>query len=274
MSPQVDRTVFDDPMIAEVERIAAGAAALIMGAFGASDLDVRTKSDDSPQSRADREASDLITTALRAAFSEPVVSEEQRVAWDIRRDWDVLWLVDPLDGSREFLNGIEEFAVSIGRIRGGVPTHGVIYIPPTGVCYAAILGGGAAVRRKGQISALPAQVPPLPIQALSRYHNVPAAAEFAALNGYTEMRPTGSALKFGLLAEGEIAVYPRFEECKEWDTAAGQLILTEAGGAMIDVTTGKAPSYNKPAYPNNSFVACAPGIDITNLRLPGAGDPA
>ncbi|MFT5429430.1 MAG: 3'(2'), 5'-bisphosphate nucleotidase [Myxococcota bacterium] len=274
MSSQLDRTVFDDPMIAEVERIAARAATLIMGAFGASDLAVRTKSDDSPQSRADREASDLITTALRAAFGEPVISEEQRVSWAKRREWTVLWLVDPLDGSREFLNGIEEFAVSIGRIEAGAPTHGVIYIPPTGVCYAAISGAGAAVRRGGRITALPAIVPPRPIQALSRYHNVPAAAEFADLNGYTEMRPTGSALKFGMLAEGEIAVYPRFEECKEWDTAAGQLILTEAGGAMIDVTTGHPPIYNKPAYPNNSFVACAPGIDITTLRLPASAYPA
>lgn len=265
-----------DPVLAEVIAIAERASLGIVAAFGATDLAVHHKADDSPQTRADREASALITTALRSAFGEPVVSEEEQVAWEQRRHWSALWLVDPLDGSREFLSGNEEFAVCIARVEaapqggpGCAPTHGVVMMPATRVVYAAALGRGAARRDAAGVWAwLPLVQPPLPVQALSRFHDVPAARAFAQLNGYSQLRPTGSALKFGLLAEGSLAVYPRFEECKEWDTAAGELILREAGGDLRALETGRPLVYNKARFPNPPFVASAPGVDADALRLP------
>ena len=174
--------------------------------------------------------------------------------------------MDPLDGSREYVAGSDEFVVSIARIERGVPTHGVLYQPTSGIAWTAIRGEGALRHAPGAPpEELPIHTPPAPVVALSRHHDVPATRRFAELHGYTRFSAVGSALKFAHLAEGTLAVYPRFTECKEWDTAAGHLILTEAGGGLRDLVTETELRYNKPEFPNNAFLACAPGVDLDVL---------
>ncbi|MFC3552370.1 3'(2'),5'-bisphosphate nucleotidase CysQ [Lysobacter cavernae] len=214
------------------------AAAAILGIYD-SDFAVQHKDDDSPLTAADLAAHRCIVDGLtRLTPDIPVLSEESahEVPTSLRRQWSRLWLVDPLDGTREFVKRNGEFSVNIALIEDGVAVFGIVQAPVTG----ALWHGGAelgAFRRDGEHdTAVHARVPataPLRVAA-SRSHRDARTQEFIARMGDVEPVGLGSSLKFSRLAEGTLDVYPRFGPTSEWDTAAGQCVLEGAGGAVLD----------------------------------------
>lgn len=243
-----------------IEEIARQAGAAILEIY-ATDFEARAKDDNSPVTDADEAAEALIVPALkRLAPNIPVVAEEAAAAGDVPAVGDgPFWLVDPLDGTKEFLNRNGEFTVNIALIADHVPVLGVVLAPALETLYTGIVGRGAT-RRIGAGEAEAIAVRPPPAEGLtviaSRRHGDPAEIE-KFLNGrpMAAMANAGSSLKFCKVAAGEADLYPRFGRTMEWDTAAGQAVLEAAGGAVTE--TGGAPfRYAKNAiFENPHFVA-------------------
>jgi 3'(2'), 5'-bisphosphate nucleotidase len=243
------------PTLHEVCAISERAGERILSYFeGRSPLNSRLKEDKSPVSEADLVSNNIIERGLKDLTPEiSILSEETHVALsETATDKGRIWLVDPLDGTREFLNGIGEFAVNIALIEDGRPVIGVIHIPTSGRTYGAIKNHGVVVRERGKVRDLfPARFPSRPYKLLtSRYHaplRNPDPREF-------ELLPCGSSVKFCRLAEGEGHVYARFGPTMEWDTAAGQCLVEEVGGAVVDLE-GVPLTYNKSSLYNPHFLA-------------------
>lgn len=239
--------------------IARDAAARIMAVYGTA-FDVEHKHDDSPLTDADLASHHCIVDGLaQLTPAIPVLSEESACAVPLqeRRGWDRLWLVDPLDGTREFVKRNGEFTVNIALIEHGVATFGVIQQPVTGVLWHGAHGDGA-FRRDGdrdlRIACRAPATAPLRVAA-SRSHRDPRSAAFIARIGEVEPLARGSSLKFCLMAEGAMDVYPRFAPTSEWDTAAGQAIVEAAGGAVVD-PRGRPLHYNqRDTLLNGDFLA-------------------
>ena len=235
---------------------AAGAA--LMEVY-ARDFAVDTKSDDSPVTAADLAAHRLLCDGLQALTPDiPVLSEEAAdIPWERRRAWPVLWLVDPLDGTREFVKKNGEFTVNVALIENHEPVMGVIFAPALDVMVHAERGVGAFLRSGGDDIALASTRPaaaPLRVAA-SRSHATERTEKLIARLGEHERLGLGSSLKFCRLAEGTMDFYPRFGPTSEWDTAAGQCILEAAGGAVTDVA-GHPLRYNtKDSLLNPDFFA-------------------
>ena len=244
-------------LLAAVEAIARAAGAVILQIYG-TDFAVTGKADASPVTAADEQAEALITPALQALRPAwAVVAEEaasQGRTPHTGRRW---WLVDPLDGTREFVSRNGEFTVNIALIEDGAPLLGVVYVPVQDLLYAGWVGQGAWVAAQGVRRAIRCRVarPEGWTLACSRSHG-DAAATTTWLNG----RPVaatiqaGSSLKFGLVAAGLADVYPRLGRTMEWDTAAGHAVLRAAGGEVTDLA-GAPLRYGKPGHENPHFVA-------------------
>ena len=222
--------------------IAVAASAAIL-AVDFRDADARRKADDSPISRADEAAHTVIAEGLaRMAPGIPVISEEAVSQWHFRTPPDEFLLVDPLDGTVEFLAGRLEYTVNIALVRGGIPAVGVIAAPALGLIWRGATDSGAerlyfTIGRPAPRRAEPIHTRPWPtgerIAAVSRSHFDPASAAF--LERAAPVRPlaAGSALKFCRIAEGAIDVYPRLAPTSEWDVAAGHALVVAAGGAVL-----------------------------------------
>ncbi len=226
------------------------------------DFAVQTKSDTSPLTLADEDSEKVILAGLARLVPQiPAVSEEA-VARGEAGQWSEapprFWLVDPLDGTREFVSRNGEFSINIALIADRRPVLGVVHAPVPAVTWAAAGPGTAAVWRQGQ--------PPQPIHTRrtpsagavvleSRSHGDRSVLDaYLAETKVAERRPCGSALKFGVLAEGEADLYPRFGPTMEWDTAAGHAVLDAAGGS-IETLSGKLLLYGKPGFRNPDFIA-------------------
>lgn len=242
-------------LIALAREAAAAILAVYEGAF-----DVERKADATPLTAADLAAHHCIVAGLaRLAPDIPVLSEEaaEETPTAQRRAWRRLWLVDPLDGTREFVKRNGEFTVNIALIDDGAPVFGVIQAPVTGALWHAQHGVGA-FRRDGDVQTrigvrTPA-VPPLRVAA-SRSHRDSRTEALMSRIGQVETVALGSSLKFCRLAEGGMDVYPRFGPTSEWDTAAGQCILEAAGGCVID-PKGRPLRYNqRDTILNGDFLA-------------------
>lgn len=257
-------------MRTELRRIALGAGEILLTHYRDPKLRTWNKPGEGPVTDADHASSRFIRDELERAFSIPVVCEERTLPWEERRLLRELWLVDPLDGTKEFLAGTDEFAVCIALVRDRYPVLGAIYVPPTRTLYWAEQGKGAFVEHDGRTEPLPRGVCPRPIAACSRFHGTDLTAEFLRLNGLTETVTVGAALKFCRLAEGTISLYPRFTGSSEWDTAAGQLLVEEVGGTMRSAEDGQRLRYNGETLRNPHFVALAPGLDPDHFRIPEA----
>jgi 3'(2'), 5'-bisphosphate nucleotidase len=236
--------------------LAAGAA--IMEVY-AQDFPVEVKADDSPLTQADLASHRLIVAGLRALTPDiPVLSEEDAdIPWSVRRTWSRHWLVDPLDGTREFVKKNGEFTVNIALIEDGRPVLGVVYAPVFDYLLHAEAGTGAFLRQPGgdvgAFTRLPA-TSPLRVAA-SRSHLDPRTAAALERMGDTERHGLGSSLKFCRIAEGRIDVYPRFGPTSEWDTAAAQCVLEAAGGVVLRLD-GTPLDYNrKDNILNPDFIA-------------------
>jgi 3'(2'), 5'-bisphosphate nucleotidase len=225
---------------------------------------VERKGDSSPVTAADRLAEGLITEGLRAATPDiPIIAEEAMSDGIIPPVAPRFWLVDPLDGTREFAAGIPEYCVCIALIEGTRAVLGVLGAPAEPALYAGIVGQGAWVERGGVRTPMQARRPPqggLVVMA-SRSHRKDTGDEaFLASHTVAEVIPMGSALKYARLAEGRADVVPRLAgRTMEWDTAAAQAVLEAAGGRMLD-PTGAALTYGKPNYRNEGFIAWGEGL--------------
>jgi 3'(2'), 5'-bisphosphate nucleotidase len=229
--------------------LAQAAGVAIMQVY-AQDFAVDTKADDSPLTAADLAAHRLIVAGLTALTPQiPVLSEEDAdIPWETRRAWPRLWLVDPLDGTREFVKKNGEFTVNIALIEDGVPTLGVVHAPALDYLVHADRARGAFLREGGSDIALAVQRPaaaPLRVAA-SRSHLDERTARVLERLGAHDRVGLGSSLKFCRIAEGGVDFYPRFGPTSEWDTAAGQCVLEAAGGRVLG-TDGEALAYNRKA---------------------------
>lgn len=223
------------------------------------DPEAETKADGSPVTLADMAAHRLIAEGLQTFSDLPILSEEATaLSYETRKHWTRFWLVDPLDGTREFLSGRPEFTVNIALIEETRPVLGVIHAPLLGVTYFAQEKEGAFCKRASGIERIEAaKVLGANIRVLvSRSHDA-----WDTIAKETNVRCTwvhaGSALKFGRLAEGQADVYPRRGPTMEWDTGAGQCIITQAGASMMD-WHGKPFLYNKEDLTNPGFFVATP----------------
>ena len=245
-------------LAAAARRLALEAGRAIM-AFHRRDAAVGFKHDRTPVTEADRAADRLIVAGLQAAAPAiPVVSEES-VGTGMSPPADArFWLVDPLDGTREFIAGREEFTVNIALVEEGRPVLGVLHLPALGETYLAD-GQGRALYVVGEGAPQPIRARAAPEESpaviASRSHRDAETDAFIARLGPSETRSAGSALKFGLLARGAADVYPRFGRTMEWDTAAGHALLAAAGGSVRDMD-GRELRYGKAGFVNPPFVAC------------------
>jgi 3'(2'), 5'-bisphosphate nucleotidase len=251
-----DRFMDDDALIALAAALAldAGVAILTIRQRG---FDVVRKEDRSPVTEADHRAEAIIVAGLRhAAPSIPVIAEEEVAAGRITVPTAEYWLVDPLDGTREFAAGNDEFAVNIGLVRDGRPVLGVVGIPAAGELFGGIVGRGAWKRVGSMQTEVSARVPPeegLTVLA-SRYHGSSTRLdEFLRDKRVSKVINFGSSVKFCRLAEGVADLYPRFGRTMEWDTCAPQAVL-EAAGGTVRTFDGAELRYGKPGWENPHFV--------------------
>jgi 3'(2'), 5'-bisphosphate nucleotidase len=247
-----------DQMLDTARRAAFAAGEAIMAVY-AQDFDVRQKLDKTPVTEADLAAERVIVEILQTAFPDiPIVSEELVDAEGLPPAASRFWVVDPLDGTREFVAKNGEFSVCIGLVEDGCPVLGVLHGPAVGLTYAAN-GPGTATRQRrgGAIEPIRARTasPDGFVVVHSRSHeNSRRVGEFLQNFSVLERRKCGSALKFGLIAAGEADLYPRFGTTMEWDTAAGQAIL-EAAGGRVETMSGEPLTYGKPGLKNDGFIA-------------------
>ncbi len=220
-----------------------------------------TKTDGSPVTAADEAAERLILPALHRLTPEiPAISEEEAAAGlSPSVVGHEFWLVDPLDGTREFIRRNGEFTVNIALIRNGRPALGLVHVPVTGVTYLAAGPGTATRRHAGITQPITVRAPPqagLTVLGSRSHANDPAVDTFLAGLGrpIAERRTAGSSLKLCLVAEGAADLYPRFGPTMEWDIAAGHAVLLAAGG-RVDTLDGAALGYGKPEYRNPNFAA-------------------
>ena len=254
---------------------AAGAEILKLVAAG---FEVETKTDRSPVTVCDRAAEEIILVALdRAAPGVPVIAEEEVAAGRIPAHGDTYFLVDPLDGTKEFVRGGDDYTVNIGLIEDGVPTLGVVYQPATDILWAGAVGSGAFVEESsGRRPIAPRQRGSAIDAVASKSHLTQSTVDYLALAvGECGFVSVGSSLKFCIVAEGRADIYPRLSPTSEWDTAAGHAILLAAGG-RVDGPDGLDLAYGKPAFLNPGFVAtagwAAPAIGPYMVEFGGGGD--
>jgi 3'(2'), 5'-bisphosphate nucleotidase len=267
-----------NPLLIEIGALARSAGDAIMAVYR-QDFDVEVKDDHSPLTAADLAAQKVIAAGLsRLDPVLPIVSEEgMQAPWEERRQWSRYWLVDPLDGTREFVKRNGEFTVNIALIENGEPVMGVVLAPVTGDLFAAARGRGAwwQVQADGDWERIYARdLAKPPVAAGSRSHGGSAETIMRRLFGEDYvLQPLGSSLKFCLIARGAADVYLRRGPTSEWDTAAAQCVLEEAGGAVLDLT-GKPLRYNRgESLINPEFLAVGDDVIDWAARMREAGLP-
>ncbi len=246
-------------LLPEVAALAARASAEILRIYN-SGFAVRDKEDASPLTEADEASERLILAGLRRLTPDiPAVGEEAASRGEIRFDAPParFWLVDPLDGTREFVARNGEFSINIGLIVDRRPALGVLLAPASGVAWSGAAGTATVQRGAAPALAIRARRAPASgrVALQSRHHGDRAAVDaFCDEHAVAETRIQGSAIKFGLLAEGAADLYPRFGPTMEWDTCAGHAILEAAGGSVRTMAGGSL-LYGKPGFRNPDFVA-------------------
>jgi len=241
-------------------------------------FEVESKKDTSPVTEADRAAELIILAALaRVAPGVPVIAEEEVAAGRIPAHDDTYFLVDPLDGTKEFVRGGDDYTVNIGLIDHGVPKLGVVFAPATGRLHGGCVGEGAWLEEgQGRVPVKTRRRGDITTAVASKSHLNQATIDYleAAVGncGYVSI---GSSLKFCIVAEGKADIYPRAAPTSEWDTAAGHAVLLAAGG-LVDGPDGDALRYGKPAFLNRAFVATSgwkpPRLEPFLEPFSGGGD--
>jgi len=252
----------DEDLLAVLRLIAERAGKVILGYYGpGKEPGVRRKEDQTPVTEADEAAEAMILGALNTLTPHiPVVSEEAAAAGEIPDvSGGLFWLVDPLDGTREFLSGNGEFTVNIALIQDGEPVAGVVHAPALGMTWTGAGRGSATFSEPGE-PPVPVEVRTTPeegavVVASRRHGDATALDAFLADYRVAEQVNAGSSLKFCLVASGKADLYPRFGRTMEWDTAAGHAVLIAAGGSVVEAETGEPLDYGKPGFENPYFIA-------------------
>lgn len=231
-----------------------------------SNFEIEKKDDNSPLTLADKKSNEVIIRLLKQYFPHiPYISEETKLNdYAERKNWEWCWLIDPLDGTKEFIKRNGEFTVNIALIHRGEPVLGVVSVPVENTTYFATKNGGSHKKNaNGSIQKI--QIAPiLPTQKVyiiaSRSHQSPETQQFITekMQQYGEQNieivSAGSSLKFCMVAEGKAHFYPRLAPTMEWDTAAGQIVATEAGAKVVVFDTQQTLTYNRPNLLNPHFL--------------------
>lgn len=251
-----------------MRRLALDAGDRIMEVYNGPDFEVRAKGDSSPVTEADEAADAVISAGLRAAFPDvPLITEEQAASH--AQTASTFLIVDPLDGTKEFVQRRGDFTVNIAYVENGVPISGVVYAPAKGRLFYTQVDG-TSVEETGSFD----KATPGPTQALrvsqpdnaalmvvaSKSHRDQATDDYISRYGVRDMTSAGSSLKFCLVATGEADLYPRLGRTMEWDTAAGDAVLRGAGGHVVRFDDHKPLGYGKAGWDNPFFIAYAPGV--------------
>lgn len=257
-------------LLPELIGIARRAGDAILEVYGR-EFAVTHKEDDSPLTQADLASHVIIRDALAKLTPDiPLLSEESAaIDFETRSGWPQYWLIDPLDGTKEFVNRNGEFTVNIAFIDHHQPLCGVVHVPVSGVTYTGIAGLGAQRREaKGESQPISVRRPcadPLTVVG-SRSHANPKLEQFLAAVGNYQMVSMGSSLKFCLLAEGKADFYPRLGPTSEWDTAAAHAVVTAAGGQIVKLDGAPLEYNRKDSLLNPEFLVIAdPGRDWVGL---------
>lgn len=261
----------DFPSIEHVFRnLALQAGDRIMQIYTADDFEVKAKSDDSPVTEADEAADALISAGIRAAFPDMVLVTEEQAASHAQSASSFI-IVDPLDGTKEFIKRRGDFTVNIALVQDGVPIRGVVYAPAKGRLFYTEADGRSVEETgpfdtdtKGSVTPISVSKPDNSalLVVASKSHRDAATDAYIGKYSAEDMKSAGSSLKFCLVATGEADLYPRLGRTMEWDTAAGDAVLRGAGGHVIRFDDHTPFTYGKPGYENPFFIAHAPGVDL------------
>ena len=259
-----------ETLVPVMRRLALEAGDRILQVYNAPDFGVKSKSDASPVTEADEAADVLISAGLRAAFPDMVLITEEQAASHAQTASTFL-IVDPLDGTKEFIQRRGDFTVNIAYVENGIPLRGVVYAPAQGRLFYT-LADGTSVEEVGVLDKLH----PGPLGVLkvgqpdnaglmvvaSKSHRDAATDAYIGKYAVKDMRSAGSSLKFCLVATGEADLYPRLGRTMEWDTAAGDAVLRGAGGHVVRFDGHQTLTYGKPGWDNPFFIAYAPGVEL------------
>lgn len=257
-------------LIPLIRRLSLEAGDKIMEIYNSNDFDVKVKSDDSPVTAADEAADDIISAGLRAAFPDVMlVTEEQADSHTAKGD--TFLIVDPLDGTKEFIHRRGDFTVNIAYVENGIPTRGVVYAPAKNRMFFT-QADGQSVEESGSfdkstigevtaISVADSDNAALLVVA-SKSHRDQATDDYINKYNVDDSKSAGSSLKFCLVATGEADIYPRVGRTMEWDTAAGHAVLHGAGGKVVRFDNHEPLLYGKDGFANPFFIAHAPGVEL------------
>ncbi|QXT41315.1 3'(2'),5'-bisphosphate nucleotidase CysQ [Gymnodinialimonas ceratoperidinii] len=259
-----------EKLVAVMRAAALEAGDAIMKVYGAEDFDVKVKSDDSPVTEADEAADAIISRHLRAAFPDvTLVTEEQAESHGLSADQFLI--VDPLDGTKEFIKRRGDFTVNIALVEGGTPIRGIVYAPAKERLFYTT-ADGVSVEETGPFDPdTHGRLEPITVSApdnsalrvvASKSHRDQATDDYINRYDHADMKSAGSSLKFCLVATGEADIYPRLGRTMEWDTAAGDAVLRGAGGKMVRFEDHAPFDYGKDGFANDFFIAYAPGVEL------------
>lgn len=251
-----------------MRKLALVAGEKIMEIYAADDFDVRAKSDDSPVTAADEAADAIISAGLRAAFPDTaLVTEEQSASHS--QDVSTFLIVDPLDGTKEFIKRRGDFTVNIAYVVDGKPVRGIVYAPAKGRLFYTDATGQSVEESGPFAQASVGQTDPINVTTpdnagllvvASKSHRDQATDDYIGKYNVADMKSAGSSLKFCLVATGEAHLYPRLGRTMEWDTAAGHAVLAGAGGEVVRFDDHTPLTYGKSGFENPHFIALAPAL--------------
>ena len=259
-----------EKLVTVMRQLSLEAGEKIMEVYNSPDFEIKTKSDESPVTEADEAADAIISAGLRAAFPDvALVTEEQ--ADSHGQDVSTFLIVDPLDGTKEFINRRGDFTVNIAYVLDGSPVRGIVYAPAKERLFYTDAGGNAVEEIGPFDKEIVGELKPIRVskpdnEALfvvaSKSHRDQATDDYLAKYNAKDLQSAGSSLKFCLVATGEADLYPRVGRTMEWDTAAGHAVLVGAGGDVVRFDNHQPLRYGKEGFANPFFIAYAPGVDL------------
>ena len=259
-----------EKLLRVMRRLALQAGDAIMDIYQRDDLEVEAKADESPVTAADKAADKIISDGLRAAFPDVMLVTEEQVA-SHGLTGNTFLIVDPLDGTKEFIHRRGDFTVNIALVEQGAPTRGVVYAPAKNRMFLT-LADGQSVEEEGPFDkdtmgpVQPLRVAQSDNAALmvvaSKSHRDQATDDYIGKYAVKDMKSAGSSLKFCLVATGEADLYPRLGRTMEWDTAAGHAVLCGAGGRVLHFDSLTPLEYGKDAFANPFFIAASDAVDL------------
>lgn len=259
-----------EKLVPAMRRLALEAGDKIMEIYNSPDFEVKTKSDASPVTEADEAADALISAGLRAEFPDVMlVTEEQAESHSAKGD--TFLIVDPLDGTKEFIHRRGDFTVNIAYVEAGIPVRGIVYAPAKGRMFYTLPDGSSIEevgdfktesRKSTKVIGVSSPKNEALMVVASKSHRDQATDDYINLYQVKDMTSAGSSLKFCLIATGEADLYPRLGRTMEWDTAAGHAVLSGAGGQVVRFDDLTQLTYGKPDFANPFFIAYAPGVDL------------